>query len=100
MAVPIAPIIKRGPELLQNESRRSASTLERLPLLYKSFTHTAPKGNPLKIPKMNATAPAGATLNRGRIILSLHFEMTSAKPEYMSRAEHTKKGNNEGIIIS
>ena len=68
MAVPIEPIIKSGPELLQNDSNRSASDLERLPHLYKSRAHTAPDGNPLMIPNTKAAAPEGATLKTGRIM--------------------------------
>lgn len=73
--------MKSGPELLQNESRRSASAFERLPHLYKSRAHIAPDGNPLIIPITNAAAPVGATLNTGRIMWRAYFATDSANPE-------------------
>ena len=98
IAVPTVPIIKRGPELLQNARSRSASGFDRFPALYKSFAQIAPKGNPLIIPSTNAAAPAGATLNSGRIINPHIFDNVCANPEYINSPEHTKNGNSDGIM--
>ena len=52
--IPTVPIINRGPELLVNASRLSASDLEHLFCILNSVTIFAPTGYPLIRPIMNA----------------------------------------------
>ena len=99
-ATPTVPITNRGPALLQKASSRSASVFETLPLLYSCEAVTAPIGNPLIIPIIKAHAPAGGTLNKGRITGSARRAIREAKPEYIISPDTTKNGKIDGIIVS
>ena len=67
MPIPTAPKMKRGPELLQNVSRRRASDFEIEPDSYRFVTVDAPIGYPLTIPRIAANAPPPETPKRGFI---------------------------------
>ena len=96
---PSAFITKAEPGLLEKVRTLSNSLLVIMPLSYRSQRDFAPRGNPQRLPKINAQHPPLLMPSIGRRIVAIGRQSIGPAPLEIRRVDATVKGKRVGMML-